>query len=121
MRLPLTLLFVILLLAAPAAQAHACTCAAANTAPQAASCCGDGEGECCGCCDEPAEESALGERCACTITPPQTENVPELVFAAAPVSGLAEYPRPSAPLACTHPTSDVRGDPHPEVCLPLLL
>ena len=119
MRLPLTLRVVILLLAAPAAQAHACTCAAANT--EAASCCGDGEGDCCGCCDGPAEESALGERCACTVTPPQTENAPEPVFPAATLLGLAEYPRHSAPLACTLPTTDLRGDPHPEVCLPLLL
>ncbi|MHC4136157.1 MAG: hypothetical protein ACYTDU_20955 [Planctomycetota bacterium] len=115
----------LVLVALPATQAAACRCVEEGPAEGAVatcSCCEPTAGSCCCGSEDEGSTQQLQQDCACSMRLPQTSE-PPVIQLPMPVAGtevvLAE--------PVTHPNAgqervfDVRGDPHPEVVLPLLL
>jgi hypothetical protein len=115
----------LVLVALPAAQAEACRCGKEGSPEGAAptcSCCEPTAGSCC--CDSEDEGGTqrLRRDCSCTVQLPQTSE-PPVIRLPAPVAGAEVVPAEPATFADVGPQRafEGRGDPHPEVRLPLLL
>lgn len=114
------------LVALPAARAAACRCTPAGPAQRATtcSCCGPMTKRCC-CGSLHADDARqLRQDCACSLKSPQTPERPAIEIpapAAAMESVASEHagsrPAQEVEVSVRH----VRGEPHPELLLPLLL
>ena len=115
----------LVLVALPAAQAEACRCGEEGSpegSPATCSCCEPTAGSCC--CDSEDESGTqrLQQDCSCSVPLPQASEPPGIPL---PVPGagtevvLAE-PATFADVGQQR-AFEVRGDPHREVLLPLLL
>ena len=115
----------LVLVALPAAQAAACRCieeSPAEGAVPTCSCCEPtAESCCCGSEDEGGTQQ-LQQDCACSVQFPQTSE-PPVIQLPVPVAGTEVVPSEPVTLAEAgqQRVFEVRGDPHPEVALPLLL
>jgi len=115
----------LLLVALPAAQAAACRCiedGPAESAAAARSCCEPTAGSCCCAPEDEGSTQWLQQDCACSMQLPQTSEPPVIQL---PVLVAGTQVVPAEPVTLTEAgqpwTFGVRGDPHPEVLLPLLL
>jgi len=113
------------LVAFPAAQAEACRCGEEGSPERAAATCA-----CCEptagrrCCDSEDEGGAqrLQQDCSCSMQLPQTSE-PPVIQLPVPVARTEVVPAEPVTFADVgrQRAFEVRGDPHPEVLLPLLL
>jgi hypothetical protein len=128
-RKPMRTLFVaslaLVLVALPAAQAEACRCSeegppegAAATCP----CCEPADESCCCGSEDEGGTQRLQQDCSCSMPLPQTSE-PPVIELPVPVAGTEVVRAEPVTLveAGQQRVFDVRGDPHPEVLLPLLL
>jgi hypothetical protein len=114
------------LVALPAARAAACRCTEAGPAKRATSCscCGPATKHCCCGSKDEGDARQLRQECACSLKSPQTPERPaiEIPAPAVAMDGVAFEPsRSGPPQEVERSVWHVRGEPHPEVLLPLLL
>jgi len=115
----------LVLVALPAAQAEACRCGEEGFPEGAAatcSCCEPTDESCCCGSEDEGGTQRLQHDCSCSMPLPQTSELP-VIQLPVPVAGTEVVVAEPVTCADVGPqrAREVRGDPHPEVLLPLLL